>query len=461
MDSLDQTISVSNQKVIQIFYFLMKCALLLMAVITFNFYFHSHYTSLLIPEQNVIKSLTIINFAILSAIVSLYLFKDIFNPITLYSAFIFFTGYSYITISNKQNIEYSWLTELILFFTIISFLIGCLLNTKVYIIKLKHFSKQVVKILFFLVLFAAIIVFALEIRMLGYVPILNLASGIDVYGETNEALIPFAHYLVLFMALVPAIAYIYYKQNRLGLYVFYFICAIGFFVIVNFLSRQTIMLLMLSLFYAYIFFNKISLTKTIYIGAIIGGMFILIGNLRAGSSELVGGINEFLKAFAGIEKDVSLLETYFTLYASLNFTILDEIVKAAYDDSRIFLGIYLFKPIVSLTFLDRVGLVYYDVQFDGFKRLGTYALEPFLDYHLVGVVLFNLVIGFVCMNTYRSFKNRKNTQSIINWSLLTFCLIMSPFTNFFVSFFIWISFFINLYITNNTISDTDEEVIYL
>jgi hypothetical protein len=66
------------------------------------------------------------------------------------------------------------------------------------------------------ILISSIIVFALEVLQIGYIPILNLSSDIDVYSETNEVLIPFAHYLVLFMALVPSIAYAFFKADNLA-----------------------------------------------------------------------------------------------------------------------------------------------------------------------------------------------------------------------------------------------------
>jgi len=455
-------LSEVDPKIGKTYLFLLKWVIIGSLFFVFNVFFWQHYSSHLIPEANIFKSLVVINLAFIIALTSIIKFKDVINPIALYSIYIFFAGYSYLPISFRQNMEYSWLTELILFLSILCFIIGVLLNRTVYIVKLKPFSRKVVKGLFITVMISAIIVFILEIRLLGYVPILNLASGIDVYGETMDALIPFAHYLVLFMALVPAIAYIFYKENRINKFSFIVICAVGFFIIVNFLSRQTIMLLMLSLFYAYLYFNKVSLTKALSIGGVIIGMFVIVGNLRAGSGsgELVGGINTFLKTFAGIDKDVSLAETYMTLYASQNFTTLDEIVKAAYEEGRIFLGIYTFKPIISFTFLDRLGIINYDIRFDGFKRLGTYALDPFLDFHLLGVIIINLVFGFISMNTYRSFKSKKNTQAIINWSLLTFCIIMSPFTNFFISFFIWIAFLINIAITN-TKAPEEGKILYL
>lgn len=440
----------------QVFYILIKWISALSVFMIFNYLYWDRYISMFIPAGNVLTSLIIINISFILAIASIVHYKNLINPISLYATFIFFAGYSYLPISNKQNFSYNWVTETILFLTIFCFILGCLLNRRVYRLKIKNFSRRAVRVVFLLVMLAAIVVFALEIRMIGYVPILSLSSQVDVYGEMNENLIPFAHYLVLFMAMVPAIAYIFYKEEKLSKILFIITCAIGFFIIVNFLSRQIIMLLMLSLFYAYMYFNKISLAKTLYIGLGIVGMFILIGNLRQGSSELVGGINEYLKAFAHIEKDVSLLETYFTLYSSLNFSTFDRFVIDVTYFEKISLGTYSFRPVFSIMFLDRVGIVEYDPRFDGFKRLATYAIDPYLDFNILGVILINLFLGFISMNTFRSYQEKHNPQSIVNWALLSFCIIMSPFTNFYDSFFIWFAVLLNVALTNHKNSDQDD-----
>lgn len=430
------------------FNWLARLLIFTIVVIAFNIFYWSHYSSLLIAPGNIIKSLIIIDCSFFIAVASIIAYKNLINPVSLYSLFIFLTGYSYIPLSNTQHLSYSYTTEIVLGASIVSFLAGCLLNRKVVRIKFRSLNKTAVRIIFTVILSLSIAVFALEIAKLGYIPIFNLLSGVNVYSETNDVLIPFAHYLVLFVALVPAIAYAFFKEGKISRFLFLCVVIISAFVILNFLSRQIILLLMLSLFYSYVYFNKISMTRTLSSAAIVVGMFIGIGSLRTGPNDVAGGVNEYLKAYAQIDKDVALLETYLTLYSSQNFTNLDKIVGDINENTKIGFGIYTFKPIISFLLLDRMGLVYYDPDYDGFMRLGTYVLDPFLDFSFPGVFLINFLLGFLCMNTYRSFTEKVNTQSIINWSVLSFCIIMSAFTNFYDTFFIWFALLLSIPLTN-------------
>ncbi|WP_316787314.1 O-antigen polymerase [Pedobacter frigiditerrae] len=378
-------------------------------------------------------------------------FKSILNPVTIYSVFVFFMGYSYLPISNDQHKSYYWLTELIFFSSVFSFLAGCFFHrSDPRRFKLPKFTLPMLKILFMLTVILGILIFLLEIVKIGYMPILNLGGGLDVYSEANENLIPFGHYLVLFMALMPSIAYTFWKLKRINFLIFIVVSIIGFFIIVNFLSRQTILLLLLSLFFSYSYFTKVSNMKIILMGLAAVAMFIFVGNLRADSSD-VEIVNESLKSYANIDKSVHLSETYVTLYSSKNFTTFDDLVIKTINNSNYGYGIYTLKPIISLLFLDRLGLVYYDSNYDGFTRLGTYMIEPFSDFHIIGAILFNFLIGYLAMNTFKSFYRKANTSSIVNYSLVVYCMIMAPFTNFYLSFFIWFSILLNALLTNSNL----------
>lgn len=419
----------------------------------FNIYFYDRYNELKIDAGNISRSLLVIDFSIFIAVGAIVKFKSILNPITIYSVFIFFLGYSYIPISNNQNIRYYWLTEVIFFLSIASFLLGCSLHYKRIELKILKLPSSLLKYFFLSTIVAGVFVFSLEVMKIGYMPVLNLGNGLDVYSETNESLIPFGHYLVLFMSLTPAIGFTFWKLERINLLMFIFVLVTGFFIIINFLSRQTIMLLFISLFFAYTYFNKISNLKILLMGFFVISMFVFVGNLRADSSDLEI-VNDGLKSYANIDRDVTLGETYISLYSSQNFTTFDKLVMKTVFNERFTFGLYTFKPLISLFFLDRLNVVNYDVQYDGFMNLGTYMIEPFSDFYIIGVILFNTLIGFLAMNTYKSFYYKLNTSSIVNYSLIVYCMIMSPFTNFYLNFFIWFSLILSTLLTNNKFTKT-------
>lgn len=421
---------------------------LLIFLFIFDIFFFVRYDNFNIQFFNILKSIVIINFSVLIGFISFKKFKTLYNPIFIYSLFISLLGYSYLPISDDQHKSYFWLTELIFFTSIISFLFGAYFCKVKFRFKLPNFDiflKKKFAILFFII---GTSFFLLEVIKIGYFPILNVGKNLDIYEESNENLIPFGHYFVLFMAFYPAIFYAKYKQNLLTRTNLILLSIISIFISFNFLSRQNILLMFISSFMSYAFFNKIKNSKIIFIFLLTISMFYSVGNLRLNSFDSEK-INQYLKAYSNIDFDVSTLETYVVLYSSKNFSNFDKLINQVYINNHYTFGIYTFKPIFSFLFFDRLNLITYETSYDGFTSLATYLYEPFIDFNIFGVLFLNFFIGYLSMNTYLNFRSRANTSSIINLSILLFCIIMSSFTNFFFTFFIWFSVLLNSFINNN------------
>jgi oligosaccharide repeat unit polymerase len=357
-------------------------------------------------------------------------------------------GYSFINLSNDQINSYSFLTELIFLISIFSFLIGIIAaGTKCYKIKLPSFNVIIQKILFYSLFLIGILFFLLEIKKIGYFPVFNLGSSFDTYADSNENLIPFGHYFVLFIAFYPCLTYIYFKQNFISKLFFIIILIISLFIISNYLSRQNIMLMLLSLFFAYIYYKNISTKKIILSILFFITVFYFIGNIRLNNnkSDLV---NDYLKTYSNIDKDVSLLETYLTLYSSKNFTTFQELTNKVQNNKHFTYGSYTFKPVISFFFIDRLGFINYNPEYDGFQKLGTYLYEPFSDFNIFGIIILNLLIGFFLTVVYNIFSKRRSNVSILFYAIMTYCVLMSSFTNFYFTFFIWFSFAFSFLLLN-------------
>ena len=390
----------------------------------------------------------IIDSALLISFLSIYIYKLFLNPFSVYSVFIFLFGYSYISISDDQNKSYSFLTELVVFTSILFFFVGCFLGQfRPFILKGFCLNNHAKKLLLRVLLILGIIIFLLEMLYLGYLPIINLGNDLNVYEDSNHSLMPFGHYIVLFMAFMPSISYTYYKLNLSSKINFILISFISLFIIFNFLSRQSLFNLILSSFLAYGYFNVLKNKQIIYFLFSCIFLFYFIGNLRMSEWDH-DFVLDYLKAYSNIDKDVNIYETYLTLYSSKNFTTLDNLINSTTKNFHYTLGSFSFRPLISISFLDRFGLIVYDPEYDGFKKLGTYVFESYSDFNIIGVVVFNFIFGFLSMNAFLMYKNKKNPGAIVFYSIIIYCIIMSSFTNFYFSFFIWISLIFNYFLLN-------------
>ena len=176
-------------------------------------------------------------------------------------------------------------------------------------------------------------------------------------------------------------------------------------------------------------------------------LFYFIGNVRLNNTK-TDFVNDYLKSSANIDKDVSLLETYLTLYSSINFTTFEILSNKVQVNHHHTYGSFIFKPLVSFFFIDRIGLINYNPEYDGFQKLGTYLYEPFSDFNLLGIVIFNFLIGFLITTIFNSFSQKISPISILFYAIITFCVLMSSFTNFYCTFFIWFSFIFSFFLLN-------------
>lgn len=397
-------------------------------------------------NQWTIETTNIIQFEIISGLAVYIMFfsflrENPINPTFLYSFFIFFLGYSFIPL-NKYNELLGGYDFILLALTVFCFLSGSYLGGKLNIglvpFPISHRYRLLV---FHLVVFLSICIFLLECLRLGYIPLLRIAST-NVYSETNENAIPILHYFTQAANIIPIWAYLLYKEGFISRRKRNLFILMSLFVILNSLSRQTWILSLMCLIFCYMFYKKVSKIKIIILSLVGGMLFILIGSVRL----LTASVNtksdtEYLQSYAGTQYDASLVETYIALYSTNNFTTFKNFVEESDAQDYRGYGVYTFRPIFTITLLNKLGFDI-DSRFDSFAALGTYAIEPYLDFGLCGVIFLNIVYGFVFAFAYRKYEE-KRYRWIIPWSLLAYCVIMAAFTNFFNTFFVWFMLIIN------------------
>jgi len=378
-------------------------------------------------------------------IYSLYIYGQLINPFTLYAVFVYTAGFSFIRISSKQQ-PYEWPFIILVVSSILCFVIGGLVASKTFKFSLKNlFPPLNVKLSFWFLVILLIIgmgVFVMEIRQLGYLPVLNLGSS-AVYNDLNENEVTPLHNFIVLNAVLPAMFFINYKKGNITFMLFLCLAAVSGFIILNFFSRQIIILFFFSMLIAVNYYRKIPMGRLMLIGAGIIVIFIFLGQLRnsSDSDDKSASINDFLREYNSISKPTNILETYLSLYGGVNFTTGQKITAQATHDNYYGVGVYSARPVITVLPVNKTAV--YPPLYSSYIELGTYITDPFLDFRWAGVVVLNLLYGYLSMNSFKNYLARKGEYYIVEWSLFIFCLFMCSFTNFFHMFFVVFFFIIN------------------
>jgi oligosaccharide repeat unit polymerase len=376
---------------------------------------------------------------------SILQFKQIINPFTLYSLFIYIAGFSFLTISDRQ-IPYDFNYILIIALSILFFIIGGLVAMKTYTFSFKShippLSQRLSLAFLLLVFIAGIGVFILEVGQLGYLPVFNLANA-EVYQDINENEVTPLHNFIILNSVLPGMFYILFKRKTIRFWQFLLLTAVCGFIILNFFSRQIIVLFFFSMLIAYSYYKTIPLLKFFSIGIVCTVIFIVLGQLRGGSSEESNSmsINDFLRDYGDITKPTNIIETYLSLYGAVNFSSGNGIVSDALRDDYISYGLYTARPVLTLLPVDKN--VVYPPLYSSYTKLGTYLVDPFLDFRWLGVIGLNFLYGLFAMNSFKNYIAKNGEYYIVEWSLFIFCIFMCAFTNFFHMFFVVFFFIVN------------------
>ncbi|GGI28219.1 O-antigen polymerase [Pedobacter mendelii] len=379
------------------------------------------------------------------AVFSVVKFKQFINPFTIYSFFIYIAGFSFLVISDRQ-VGYDLNFILIITLSIASFIIGSLVAMKVFAFNFESILpplSQRISLFFLLFLFVAGIgVFILEVGQLGYLPVFNLANA-AVYEDINENEVTPLHNFIVLNSVLPAMFYITYKKGTIRFWQFLLLTFVCGFIILNFFSRQIIVLFFFSLLMAYSYYKRIPILKLFSIGAVCVVLFIVLGQLRSSSDENANSIsvNDFLRDYGDITKPTNILETYLSLYGGVNFSAGDAIVHDAIRDDYVSYGAYAARPVITFLPVDKNAV--YPLLYSSYTKIGTYMIDPYLDFRWFGVIGLNFLYGLFSMNSFKNYLSKNGEYYIVEWSLFIFCIFMCAFTNFFHMFFVAFFFIVN------------------
>lgn len=379
-------------------------------------------------------------YATFALILSGLRFKGIINPISIFVPFLYLLSYSFLRLSAEQ-VNYSGRTFFIINSSIVLYLLFASLNYPSKPVKLLSLNNSFKRKLLYFIAFMAFLTFIVECLVFGYIPILNLTNS-DVYGETNEKLVPFLHYFILLNPLLPTWAYIYKKERIISKKDFRLILFLSVFILLNYLSKQLYLLFGLSLFVAYTFYNNLNVRSLVKALATMLLILGLVGFLRL-DSDLNMSANQFYRTIAGIDnEEVSITEAVFVEYSSKRFSVLDQMIT--YSDKISFLGygMYTFRPLTSFLLLEKMGYIQRIGELNSERRVGTFLIDPYLDFGIFGVIIMNAFYGYIAVRYYNQFR-KKYPEAAVKFTIIIFCILMGMFVNYFNSMLIWLGFIIN------------------
>ena len=362
-------------------------------------------------------------------------FKDLINPISLLiplqSAYIFYS-LMLSTVQNELNIN----TKALFYIFNCSYLLGAIIDWKVGACRENYQKKYVFHVANVLICLS-IAVTILEAYMSGGFPIiLSIFNVRNIYNEL--VLIHVFHYLVMLSALLPGVYYWCHKKNILKKSYFYVLSIIAFVIVVNTLSRQIIILMLIVFYLTYIKFNALSVRKMIiyFIGLI--AVFIVIGNLRITNiTDSISPLN-YLKAYSSVPNEfkVNLFDVTFNLYAARNYNTLNDMITLA--DGNKYYGLYFLQPLLGLPGIKNIFIFPPAENLNGFVQLATILIDPYLDFGYFGILIFGFIYGYAAKVIYIKYKRSNNIRYVLYWGLIVFCMVMSVFANFFNVLFFWI-----------------------
>lgn len=411
-------------------------SIVLLALLCFRYY------RIGIPTKEVIVFALFFLFSISILFISFKFYNSVINPISIYVPFLVLLSYSFIQLSNLQE-GYSLKSILVILFSIVSYIISSMSKTSLKNGDKKIFlSKKSRRFLLFLLILGALLTFLLESRRIGYIPILHLTNK-NVYSDMNENVIPLLHYFITLLAFLPSWIYILYKQGIVTRRVSKFLILIALFILLNYLSRQIILLLILCSFGTYIHYNNIS-KKIImrFIGSL-AIIFVLITFIRFQSIDTTVDIAQYYRIVSGIDNPkVSFTEAFLVEYSTKRFVAFNNVINYADNVRFLGLGQYTLKPIISLLFLDNLGITSNVPELNTENLVTTYMSDPYLDFRIIGVILINALYGLMSITFYKKIK-RGDEDGIVGFWIIVYCLVMGVFINFFNTMLIWLGIIFN------------------
>ena len=423
-----------------------KTKLLLFLVSLFSIYYFSMLTEEVTFVFMGLTFLLLLYFYLMLAIDD-----EIINPLSLLFPFVLSVYYYQFMFSRRQTeLVFDASASILLFIVFYTItVISILFFKKSIISKTSRPHKVESTLLMDFVFYFGVFIFLVECALTGGFPFfVALIQKVNIYEDMRY--IPILHYLVMLIAIFPAIYYYLYKNQRVGPFKFVSVCAISLFVLLNIMSRQIFILAIIFMFFSYAKVNRINTNRFVLKGVLSATfLFFLLGFIRIKSIKDSVTQLDYLKAYARIpkERDVNTFDVTFNLYTSQNIATFNDIVTKA-SEFGMGLGKYTLQSF-NKTFMYHRGFdIEYRPEMDSFTRLGTILTDPYLDFGLIGVIIFGILYGIINTFTFLKAKHSDSIRYTFFWATLCFIMIMSVFTNFYNVLFSWLVFLFIFFITS-------------
>ena len=215
-------------------------------------------------------------------------------------------------------------------------------------------------------------------------------------------------------------------------FVLYF--AIGILV----LSKQIILSMIIEGIIYGIYVGRLRLTfkKVAIIGAVLLVGFSILGNIRSGTSE-IDNVFHAKAEYENIYQPVKWAYSYLTFSVS-NFDILANMSNGGTNYGASTLKEFLPTVITNSLNIKENYSPYYRVLIN--FNVSTYLPSLYLDFGIIGIAIFNAIIGFFGIKFYNRLKNYKSPKVALYYAIFVHNIIFLSFTNMFIYLPIMVQF---------------------
>lgn len=365
-----------------------------------------------------------INIMLISGMIFFFFARnDAFNPIAMFSiTWLGFVGIAQFKLSNYQS-TWSNKTWICIIGSFITFVCGyywanIFVNKNSKLCIRSQFNKINVNRFYNIILWllvAIVISLAIEVVVLGYIPILS-----DDPMAYKEFSFFYFHYVVVIAGIMPMLTLLYKACGGIRkIWVINFICIIISFLIV---SRQLSILQFITSIIVYNYcYKKITLNKLLIFVCIGLIVFTFASSLRQLDQNFMHYASNFKE-----DKYHNIAQPY--MYSTMGFDNVNNLVntKIEYDNGKrlinsleLFTGIkfdvnstedYLVTPIFTAP---------------------TYLYTLYFDFGLIGTLIIPFIIGIIISILYAKIKRSTNNINMAVYTLLLYCIMFSFFVNWY------------------------------
>lgn len=374
-------------------------------------------------------------------------FKDILNPIGIFSIVWFFSiGISQLMFSEVQH-SWSILTWIITLGSAFCFITGSfsyfvLVSTRRTIHKISkpvnHYSEHRLKTIIIIIFILSFLSYLFEIYKCGGIPLFS-ATRIGSYMNFG---VRFIHYLTVSSVIVCVLIYIYknlFPRNRpLFLNVIF---TISIFILTSILASGQLLMTITGIIVVKNYINGGKLNPKDFIRFAILGILIvalLTGFIRTSSFD-----NTYIKRIGkptiNLPDELSFLFLPY-LYISTGFENLQLQIQ---NQNKLYYGTETLFPLWAFSFLKGHFEFQHYITPEGFN-VGTYLRNYYGDYGFCGTMIMPFLLGLIITIFYCSLRDKSTVLKILIYSLCIYSLIIVFFANAFTLPLIW--YFIILFI---------------